>query len=155
MRSSSGADLARVWGLSKRQYGCTLRNTLGFAFQKARFGSAHLAAAKRLPWLEEKWPALVRAAKRTQGLILFEDEASLAQWGSRSSPWARRGQQPEGPTSGTRTGSKVFGAIASFSGRLCSQGIEGRLNSDSYQAFLQGIMAQTTAHLVLLQDGAR
>jgi len=106
-------------GLYKRQYVWTLRNNLGFSFQKARFGSDHLAAAKRLTWLEEKWPAIVRAAKRTQGVILFEDEASFAPGGSLSYPWARRGQPPEVPTSGKRKGSKVFGAIEYFSGRLC------------------------------------
>ena len=64
--------------LYNRQYVCTLLRNLGFSFQKARFVSDHLDAAKRLTWLEEKWPAIVRAAKRTKGLILFEDEASFA-----------------------------------------------------------------------------
>ena len=49
----------------------------------------------------------------------------------------------------------MFGAIEYFSGRLFYQGIEGRFNSDSYQAFLQTIMAQTTQHLFLIHDGAR
>jgi transposase len=141
--------------LYNRQYVCTLLHNLGFSFQKARFVSDHLDAAKRLAWLEQKWPTIVRAAKRRQGLILFEDEASFAQWGSLSYTWARRGQQPEVPTSGKRKGYKVFGAIEYFSGRLFSQGIEGRFNSDSYQAFLQMILAQTTQHLFLIHDGAR
>jgi transposase len=49
----------------------------------------------------------------------------------------------------------VFGAIEYFSGRLFSQGIEGRFNSESYQAFLAMIMAQTTEHLFLIHDGAK
>jgi transposase len=137
------------------QYVCTLLHNLGFSFQKARFVSDHLDAAKRLAWLQDKWPAILRAAKRCKGLILFEDEASFAQWGSLSYTWARRGQQPEVPTSGKRKGYKVFGAIEYFSGRLFYQGIEGRFNSDSYQAFLQMILAQTTEHLFLIHDGAR
>jgi transposase len=137
------------------QYVCTLLHNLGFSFQKVRFVSDHLDAAKRLAWLEEKWPAILRAAKRRGGLILFEDEASFAQWGSLSYTWARRGRQPEVPTSGKRKGYKVFGAIEYFSGRLFSQGIEGRFNSDSYQGFLQMIMAQTTQPLFLIHDGAR
>jgi transposase len=141
--------------LYNRQYVGTLLRNLGFSFQKARFVSDHLDASKRLAWLEQKWPTIVRAAKRRQGLILFEDEASFAQWGSLSYTWARRGQQPEVPTSGKRKGYKVFGAIEYFSGRLFSQGIEGRFNSDSYQAFLQMILAQTTQHLFLIHDGAR
>jgi transposase len=141
--------------LYNRQYVCTLLHNLGFSFQKARFVADHLDTATRLTWLEQKWPTIVRAAKRRQGLILFEDEASFAQWGSLSYTWARRGQQPEVPTSGKRKGYKVFGAIEYFSGRLFSQGIEGRFNSESYQAFLQMILAQTTQHLFLIHDGAR
>jgi len=141
--------------LYNRQYVCTLLHNLGFSFQKARFVSDHLDAAKRLAWLQDKWPAIVRAAKRCKGLILFEDEASFAQWGSLSYTWARRGYQPEVPTSGKRKGYKVFGAIDYFSGRLFFQGIEGRFNSESYQEFLQMILAQTTAHIFLIHDGAR
>ena len=114
---------------------CTLLHTLGFAFHKARLVSDHLDAAKRLAWLAEQWPAIFRAAKHCTGLILCEDEASLAPWGSLSYPWARRGRQPEVPTSGKHKGSKVFGAIEYVSGRLCYQGIASRLNSESYQAF--------------------
>ena len=103
--------------LYNRHYVCTLLHNLGFSFQKARFVSDHLDAAKRLAWLVEQWPAIFRAAKRCKGLILFEDEASFAPWGSLSYTWARRGRQPEVPTSGKRKGSKVFGAIEYFSGR--------------------------------------
>jgi transposase len=141
--------------LFNRHYVCTLLHNMGFSFQKARFVSDHLDAAKRLAWLQDKWPAILRAAKRCKGMILFEDEASFAQWGSLSYTWARCGQQPEVPTSGKRKGYKVFGAIDYFSGRLFFQGIEGRFNSASYHAFLQMILAQTTEHLFLIHDGAR
>ena len=141
--------------LSNRQYVCPLLHNWGFSFQKARFVSDHLDTVKRLVWLEQKWPTIVRAATRRRGLSLFEDEARCAQWGSLSSTWARRGQQPEVPTRGKRKGYKVFGAMAYFSGRLFSQGIEGRLNSESSQAFLQMILAQTTHHLFLIHHGAR
>src|SRR5947207_3632561 len=156
---TSGLIRVLIWRefgvLYNRQYVCTLLSNLGFSFQKARFVSDHLDAAKRLAWLAEKWPVIVRAAKRRNGLILFEDEASFAQWGSLSYTWARRGRQPEVPTSGKRKGYKVFGAIEYVSGRLFYQGIESRFNSESYQAFLQMIMAQTTEHLFLIHDGAR
>jgi transposase len=156
---TSGLIRVLIWRefgvLYNRQYVCTLLSNLGFSFQKARFVSDHLDAAKRLTWLAEKWPAILRAAKRRNGLILFEDEASFAQWGSLSYPWARRGRQPEVPTSGKRKGYKVFGAIEDFSGQLCYQGIEGRFNSESYHGFLQMLMEQTTQHLFLIHDGAR
>ena len=141
--------------LYNRQYVWTLLHNLGFSFQKARLVSDHLDAARRYAWLQEDWPQLRRAAKRRKGLILFEDEASFAQWGSLSDTWARRGQQPEVKTSGKRKGDKVFGAIDYFSGRLCYQGIEGRFTSDSYQGVLTMIRAQTTKPLFLIHDGAR
>ena len=97
--------------LYNRQYVCTFLPNLGFSFQKARFVSDHLDAARRQAWLNDKWPTILRAAKRCKGLILFEDEASFAQWGSLSYTWARRGWQPEVATSGKRKGYKVFGAI--------------------------------------------
>src|SRR5437870_5291626 len=89
------------------------------------------------------------------GLSLFEDEVSFAQWGSLRYTWARRGQQPKVSTSGKRKGYKVFGAITYFSGRLFSQGIEGRFTSESYQEFLQTILAYTTELLFLIHDGTR
>ena len=98
---------------------------------------------------------ILRVAQRHKGLILFEDEASFAQWGSLSYTWARRGQQPEVKTSGKRKGYKVFGAIEYGFGRLFYQGIEGRFNSETYQGFLQMIMEQTTQPLFLIHDGAR
>src|SRR5713226_6344881 len=137
------------------QYVCTLLHNLGFSFQKARFVSDHLDAARRQQWLQQEWPMILRAAQRHKRLILFEDEASFAQWGSLSYTWARRGQQPEVKTSGKRKGYKVFGAIEYFSGRLFYQGIEGRFTSDSYPAFLRTILAHTTARLFLIHDGAR
>ena len=45
--------------------------------------------------------------------------------------------------------------MESCSGRLCSQGIEGRFHSESDQACLQMILDQTTEHLLLIHDGAR
>jgi hypothetical protein len=141
--------------LSHRHSVCTVLHTLGGSFQKARLVSDHLDAATRLAWRQDQWPTMVRAAKRGTGLSLWEDEASCAPWGSVSDPWARRGPQPAVPTSGKRTGSKVFGAIASFAGRLCSQGLEGRFHAESDQAFWQRSRAHTTEPLFVLHDGAR
>jgi len=142
-------------GLSKRHDVWTLLHNVGWAVQKARGVSAHLDVARRQAWLTAAWPQMLHTATRRQGLIRCEDEASFAQWGSLSSTWARRGPQPEGTTSGKRTGSKVFGAMAYGAGRLCYAGIEGRVTSESSHAFLQTIMAHTTEPLCLIHDGAR
>jgi transposase len=131
-----------------------LRN-LGFAYQKARFVSDHLNEEQREEWLRATWPRLVDLARRTGALLLFGDEASFAQWGSLGYTWAVRGQQPVVKTGGKRKGYKVFGLIEYFTGRLFWQGHAGRFNAESYCAFLEGVLAQTTQPIILVQDGAR
>lgn len=136
-------------------YVCQLLKNLGFSFQKARFVSDHLDEARRLTWLTQEWPRIREQAKSVGGYILFGDEASFAQWGSLGYTWALKGQQPTVKTSGKRRAYKVFGLIEFFSGQLFAQGIQGKFTSETYTAFLQTVLAHTTAHLFLIQDGAR
>jgi transposase len=131
-----------------------LRN-LGFSYQKAAFVSDHLNEVERRRFRQQTWPQILRLAGAQQALLLFGDEASFPQWGTLSYTWARRGQQPVVKTSGKRKGYKVFGLIDYFSGRFFHQGQEGRLNSQAYIAFLRQVLEQTSAPLILIQDGAR
>jgi transposase len=141
--------------VSHPHYSATLLKNLGFSYQKARLVSDHLNEAKRLEWRHTRWPKILRQAKQRQALLLFGDEASFAQWGSLSYPWAPKGQQPEGPTSGKRKAYKVFGLIDYFSGHLFYKAHAGRFNSESYTAFLLDVLSQTPHHVVVIQDGAR
>jgi transposase len=136
------------------QYLATLLHNLGFSFQKARFVSDHLDAVARAAWRTTSWPIWHARAAAAGGLLLFGDEASFAQWGSLGYTWARIGRQPVVKTTGRRKAYKVFGLIEFFSGRLFYQGIDGRFNAASYQAFLERVLAQTTEPLFLVQDGA-
>src|SRR5215210_1327574 len=136
------------------QHLATLLGSLGFSFQKARFVSDHLDEAARAAWLAYTFPAWRARAEAAGGLLLFGDEASFAQWGSLGYTWAPVGQQPVVKTTGKRKAYKVFGLIELFSGRLFYQGIDGRFNGPSYIAFLTWVLAQTTAPLFLVQDGA-
>ena len=138
-----------------RYYVCELLRNLGFSFQKARFESDHLDEVKRQAWIAHEWPKILKAAKRKKALIFFGDEASFPQWGSLSYSWSRKGQQPLVKTSGKRKAYKVFGLIEYFSGQLFYQGIEGKFNSESYQAFLTQVLAQTQKHIYLIHDGAK
>ena len=128
---------------------------LGFSYQKAKFVAGHLDAVARHRWCTRTWPEIVRRARAAKALLLFGDEASFPQGGSLSYTWAPVGEQPVVPTSGQRKGWKVFGLLDYFSGRLFHQGLEGRLNSASYTAFLQQVLEQTTEPIMLIQDGAR
>jgi transposase len=152
-----------IQDLIQRQFGveyhphslCPLLKHMGFSSQKARLVSDQLNEAKRLAGRQTRWPKILRQARQKKALLLFGDEASFAQWGSFSSPWAPQGQQPAVPTSGKRKAYKVFGLIDAFSGRFFSKAQAGRVNSASYAAFLLDVLAQTTQHVVVMQDGAR
>jgi transposase len=136
-------------------YIAQLLKNLGFSYQKAAFVSDHLNEQKRQEWRTKTWPQMLRLAKERKALLLFGDEASFPQWGTLTYTWARRGQQPKVKTSGKRKGYKVFGLIDSFTGRLLSQGQEGRLNSATSIAFLTRVLERTTQSIVLMQDGAK
>lgn len=131
-----------------------LLDNMGYSYQKAKFVSDHLDEEAREQWVRETWPGILAYARKKAALLLFGDEVSFPQWGSLSYTWARRGVQPTVRTSGKRKGFKVFGLIDYFTGRFFSKGIEDRFNSDSYAQFLSEVMAQTTSHIVLIQDGA-
>ena len=135
-------------------YVATLPRNLGCSFQKARFVSDHLDELRRQEWLLTTWPAWRQQAEAARGWLLFGDEASFAQWGSLGYTWARVGHQPVVRTTGRRRAYKVFGLIEFFSGRLLYRGLDGTFNAASYQAFLEGVLAPTTAPLFLVQDGA-
>jgi transposase len=155
-------NAAMLQALIEREFGVVynvhyvaeLLGNLGFSFQKARFISDHLDAAKRQAWLAETWPQFLARAQAAKGLVVFGDEASFAQWGSLGYTWAPIGQQPLIKTTGKRTAYKVFGLIEFFTGQRFHQGIDGKLNAKAYVDFLQSVLKQTTRPIFLVQDGA-
>jgi len=133
-----------------------LLKNMGFSYQKAKFVADHKDPEKRKVWVEQTWSEILRLADQKNAFILFGDEASFPQWGSLTYTWAKRGQQPVVQTSGTRRAYKVFGLIDYFSGRFFCKGHDkGRLNSESYEAFLTEVLSRTRSHIILIQDGAR
>ncbi len=127
---------------------------IGLSYQKAAFVASKREEEKREEWLKNTWPKIRKIADKKNAYILFGDEASFPQWGTLTYTWAKRGEQPIIQTSGNRKSYKVFGLIDYFTGRFFSKSHEGKLNSESYIAFLQGVLSKTRKHLVLIQDGA-
>jgi transposase len=138
-------------------YVAELLDQMGFSYQRGRFVSDHLGdvAAEQEEWMTKTWPEILRLAEEKKAMILFGDEASFAQWGSLSYTWARKGQQPTVKTSGIRKAYKIMGLIDFLSGAFFYKAHTGRFNSESYQAFLLEVMAKTSQHLIIIQDGAR
>ena len=136
-------------------YISALLKNMGFSYQKAKFVSDHLNEEKRAQWLAKTWPQVLALAKEKNACLLFGDEVSFPQWGTLSYTWARRGHQPTIKTSGKRKGYKVFGLIDYFTGRFFYQCQEDRLNSATYAAYLEEVLAKTSKHIIIIQDGAR
>ena len=136
-------------------YIAELLKNMGFSFQKARFISDHLDEDKRAEWLVETWPKIFNLARQKGAYLLFGDEASFPQWGSLSYTWSRRGKQPTIKTSGTRKSFRVFGLIDYFTGKFFYQSTTLHFNSDTYQAFLEDVLARTSKHVIVVQDGAK
>lgn len=139
------------------RYVAELLDQMGFSYQRGRFVSDHLGdvAAEQEEWMTKTWPEILRLAEEKGAMILFGDEASFAQWGSLSYTWARKGQQPTVKTSGIRKAYKIMGFIDFLSGAFFYKAHTGRFNSETYQAFLLEVLAKTSQHLIIIQDGAR
>ena len=137
-------------------YVAQLLKNMGYSYQKARFVSDHLedVADERKEWDEKTWPEILRLAKEKDAWVLFGDECSFAQWGSLSYTWARRGQQPLVKTCGTRKAYKVFGFIEYFTGAFFYKAQTEKYNSESYKQFIEGVLAKTKKHSIIIQDGA-
>jgi hypothetical protein len=105
--------------------------------------------------MNKTWPEILRLAEEKGAMILFGDEASFAQWGSLSYPWARKGKQPTVKTTGIRKAYKIRGLIDFLSGAFFYKAHTGRFNSETYQAFLREVLKKTDQHLIVIQAGAR
>jgi transposase len=136
------------------RYVCHLLDRLGFSYQKGKFTADHLDDEAALLWLEETWPQILARAREKHAVILFGDEASFAQWGSLGYTWALKGIQPTVKTSGIRKAYRAFGLLDCFGGTLYFQGLDGKFDSETYQAFLEWALTQVTGHLILIQDNA-
>lgn len=132
-----------------------LMKKLRFSYQKARFDLGGKSFADRLTWLNEKWPKILRKAKKTKAKIFFEDESSFALWGSLSYCWSPIGYQPKLKTKGNRKSYKIFGLIEYFTGKLIYQGIDSRINSTSYIDFLKFAQKKIKGNAIIIHDGAR
>ena len=131
-----------------------LMKRLGFSWQKARFEAILADAKKRADWVSHDWPLILAKAKKSRSYLLFEDEASFALWGSLSYSWSRKGNQPIVKTKGSRKSYKMFAMIDYFTGKTFYQGVEGKLNSESYIDFLKHVKTNTRKPLMIIHDCA-
>lgn len=137
-----------------RQYVCVVLKKLGFSWQKGKFISDKADPVEQALWRTHTWPELLATAKLQKAALLFLDEVGFPMWGSRGFTWARKGIQPLIKTSGRRKNLKVFGAIDYFSGRLIYKTEEAKLQSSSYIAFLNTLLARFAGPIIIVHDNA-
>lgn len=141
------------------RYLSALLKKMGLSYQKAKFESDRLDneehQKKRKDWEEITWPEILKKAKEMNGVILFDDEVSFAQWGSLAYTWAPKGKQPVVKTCGKRKGLKMFGAIEIEHGDFIYKECDGKFNGETYIDFLKQILQKyDSIPVFLIEDGA-
>jgi transposase len=102
-------------------------------------------------WMLKEFPRIVRAAKRRQATLLFEDEAGVHEDGPIDRTWGERGKRPVVRITGLRRRVNVISAI-SPRGRLWFRCYEGRLNAERFIEFLDALLHDFTKPIDLILD---
>ncbi|HSE86051.1 MAG TPA: IS630 family transposase [Candidatus Binatia bacterium] len=86
--------------------------------------------------------------------MLFEDEASFRQDPTLYQTWARRGSQPQIPTTGQRNTLKIFGTIELYAARFLYH-FQKVFNADTYIDYLERMLrSYFPRKIYLIQDNA-
>jgi len=115
-----------------------LLQQLGFSVQKPRNVMIRADTAAQQRWSRSVYPAIRGVCDRQRAALVFADEASFRQDSTLHRTWARRGQRPAVPATGTRKSLKVFACVEVYSGRFLSH-FGSVLNAQTYSAFLDQV----------------
>jgi transposase len=83
-------------------------------------------------------PKFKKKAEKTQGIIVFGDEASFRQTPTLHQTWAFRNSQPQVPSHGQRNTQKVLGAISPMGSSFNFKMQKEYFKWDNYIIFLEG-----------------
>src|SRR4051794_30164858 len=87
---------------------CRLLHQFGFSVPKPRKVMIRANAAAQQRWSRSVYPALRGVCDRQRAALVFADQASIRQDSTLHRTWARRGQRPAVPVTGTRKSLKGF-----------------------------------------------
>ena len=102
-------------------------------------------------WAQTEFPRIVRDVQRRQAVLLFLDEAGVAEDGPVAHTWAPRGQTPVIRTTGKRRRVNVISAI-SPRGRLWFRCYGGTLDAKKFEDFLGALLHDVRGEIVLVFD---
>lgn len=102
-------------------------------------------------WLAERYPELKRRAKRLGAKIFFLDEAGFQSDPPLGRTYGLKGQTPVVVTSGQRQSVNVISAV-NARGEFWAATYTGKLNKESFVAFLENFMAGQPGKVFLVLD---
>jgi len=100
-------------------------------------------------WLQTKYPAIVRLAKKEGAQIWWEDETGLRSDHQRGTTWGEKGKTPVVRQSGKRISCNMISAITN-QGKLAFMVFPQRLNADVFVCFLERLVRHNQAQKVFL-----
>jgi len=103
-------------------------------------------------WLDERYPAIVQAAKAEGGIILWLDESGIPSTAELRATWAPIGITPVVPKTGKRFRVNLMAAISN-QGALSFTVYDGSLTVHRYLDFLSRLTRHHDQHVHLIVDG--
>ena len=103
-------------------------------------------------WVKETYPTLKKRAKRLGATIFFLDEAGFQSDPPLGRTYGLKGQTPVVVTSGQRQSINVISAVTAR-GEFWAVTYTGKLNAESFVAFLQNFMKGRSGKSFLVVDG--
>jgi transposase len=103
-------------------------------------------------WQKETYPKLKRRAKRLGAKIFFLDEAGFQSDPPLGRTYGLKGHTPVVTTSGQRQSLNVISAV-NARGEFWAATYTGKLNAESFVAFLQNFMSRRPGKVFLVIDG--
>jgi transposase len=103
-------------------------------------------------WEKETYPKLRKRAKRMGARIFFSDEAGFQSDPVLGRTYGLKGKTPVVTTSGQRQSLNVISAV-NARGEFWAVTYTGKLNAESFVAFLQNFMNSQTGKIFLVVDG--
>ena len=103
-------------------------------------------------WEQETYPTLRKRAKRLGARIFFSDEAGFQSDPVLGRTYGLKGKTPVVTTSGQRQSLNVISAV-NARGEFWAVTYTGKLNAESFVAFLQNFMDRQTGRIFLVVDG--
>ena len=129
-----------------------LLHDMGFSLQRPRKRLAKADAKRQKEWIQARFPAIKKKARRVRGVVMFGDEASFWLDGSLHRTWARVGHQPQVDTYGQRKTAHVFGALSLEAKPSFQYAMASKLTGKSFLLFLRKLVSYSRRRIFLIID---